>query len=305
MLDVVGVGTNSVDDVIQLRGELSDVLTSSKARVTSRHLIMGGQTATVCAACATLGLKTGYIGAFGSDANGGLVRNALISRNVDLTHAVFADAPNRGAVILVDAAGRRTVLWHRSERLVVKPDVVNPRSVAARIVHVDDDDPQLALNAARAATQANAVVTSDIEHAADRVEEIIRAVTYPIFEQNLPVQLTGERDPERALRKLRRLNSGTMVITLADQGAVALEGDKFYAAPAFKVRVADATGAGDVFRAGFIYGLLQKWDVPEILRFANATAAVACTRLGAIPSVPRLDEVQKLLATETDKVAAG
>jgi sugar/nucleoside kinase (ribokinase family) len=86
-----------------------------------------------------------------------------------------------------------------------------------------------------------------------------------------------------------------MVITLGDQGAVALDGDVFYAAPAFQVKVADATGAGDVFRAGFIYGLLQQWPMPEILRFANATAAVSCTRLGAIPSVPTLSEVRALL----------
>jgi sugar/nucleoside kinase (ribokinase family) len=294
MLDVVGVGTNSVDDVIQLDGDLSAVLASSKARVSSRHVIMGGQTATVTAACAALGLRTGYIGAFGSDANGSLARNALISRHVDVTHAVFADAPNRGAVILVDAAGRRTVLWHRSDRLIVPPDALTPQAVAARVVHVDDDDPDRALNAARAARAAHAVVTSDIEHAAGCVEDIIRSVTYPIFEQHLPAQLSGERDPERALRKLRRLNPGTMVMTLADEGAVALEGDAFHAAPAFKVKVADATGAGDVFRAGFIYGLLQKWTVPDILRFANAAAAVSCTRLGAIPSVPTLAEVQAL-----------
>jgi sugar/nucleoside kinase (ribokinase family) len=179
--------------------------------------------------------------------------------------------------------------------LVVSPEAVTPQTVAARIVHVDDDDPQLALNAARAGRAANAVVTSDIEHAVDCVEQIISSVTYPIFEQHLPLKLTGEREPERALRKLRRLNSGTMVITLADEGAVALEGDVFYAAPAFNVKVADATGAGDVFRAGFIYGLLQKWPVPEILRFANATAAISCTRLGAIPSVPTLSEVRALL----------
>jgi len=295
MLDIIGVGTNSVDDVIQLGGELSAVMALSKARVTSRHLIMGGQTATVTAACASLGLRTGYIGAFGSDANGGLARNALMSRNVDLTHAVFADAPNRGALILVDTDGRRVVLWHRSERLVVSPEAVTSQTVAARIVHVDDDDPQLALNAARAGRAANAMVTSDIEHAVDCVEQIISSVTYPIFEQHLPLKLTGERDPERALRKLRRLNGGTMVITLADEGAVALEGDVFYEAPAFTVKVADATGAGDVFRAGFIYGLLQKWPVPEILRFANATAAISCTRLGAIPSVPTLSEVRALL----------
>jgi sugar/nucleoside kinase (ribokinase family) len=294
MLDVVGVGTNSVDDVIQLGGELSAVLESSKARVTSRHVIMGGQTATVTAACAVLGLRTGYIGAFGSDANGGLARDGLLSRGVDLSHAVVADAPNRGAIILVDTAGRRTVLWHRSGHLVVPQDVLTPESVAARIVHVDDDDQQLAMAAVRAARAAGAMVTSDIEHPVDRVEELIRAVTYPIFEQHLPLRLTGERDPERALRKLRRLNEGTLVMTLAEEGAVALEGDAFYTAPAYTVKVVDATGAGDVFRAGFIYGLLQQWPVPEILRFANATAAISCTRLGAIPSVPALDEVLAL-----------
>jgi sugar/nucleoside kinase (ribokinase family) len=296
MLDLIGVGTNSVDDVIQLAGDMASVLASSKARVVSRHLIMGGQSATVAASSATLGLRTGYIGAFGSDANGALARQALIARHVDLSHAVFADAPNRGAVILVDAEGRRTVLWYRSERLMVRPDVLTPESLAARVIHVDDDDLQLALAAVRAARARGAIITSDIEHAVDRVEELITSVTYPIFEQHLPTVLTGERDAERALRKLRRLNSGTMVITLGDQGAVALEGDQFHAAPAFKVKVTDATGAGDVFRAGFIYGRLQGWGVPETLRFANATAAVSCTRLGAIPSVPTLDEVRALMA---------
>ena len=60
--------------------------------------------------------------------------------------------------------------------------------------------------------------------------------------------------------------------------------------------VVDSTGAGDVFRSGFVYGLLQGWPVPEVLRFANAAAALSCTRLGAIASVPTLADVKTLLA---------
>jgi sugar/nucleoside kinase (ribokinase family) len=71
-------------------------------------------------------------------------------------------------------------------------------------------------------------------------------------------------------------------------------------APAFPVKVVDGTGAGDVFRAGFIYGLLQKWTVPAMLRFANAAAAISCTRPGAIPSVPELGEIQNLLASQAE-----
>ena len=87
-----------------------------------------------------------------------------------------------------------------------------------------------------------------------------------------------------------------LVVTLGSRGAAMLQGDRFIRQPAFPVDVIDTTGAGDVFRSGFIYALLRG-DTPEgILRFACASAAISCTRRGAIASVPTLDEVQSLIA---------
>ncbi len=299
MLDVVGVGTNSVDEVLQVPVEGSAVPAGGKARVTDRQFLCGGQTATVTAACAALGLRSGYLGAFGSDAHGQLIRNALKDGGVDVGSSIECDAPNRGAVILVDPRGNRTVFWHRSDRLRLPFEKVRASGLEARVVHVDDDDPELALHAAMVARSTGGAITSDLEHLSDSVEPLIAAVTYPIFEQNLPALITGEDDPERALRKLRRLNEGVLVMTLGEQGSVALEGDRFHVAPAFSVKVVDGTGAGDVFRAGFIYALLQQRPVAAILRFANAAAASSCTRLGAIPSVPKLGEVEALLAAQS------
>ena len=291
MFDVVGVGTNSVDEVLQLSVLMPELLEIGKARVAQRHIVCGGQTATMAAASAALGLRTRYVGAYGSDENGKRVQAALGQHHVDVSLAIECDAPNRTAVIVVDAAGRRTVFWHRADALKLTPDRFDARVFDARLVHVDDDDPELALHAARGARRAGRLVTTDIEHPSDTVEELIATATHPIFEQHLPVRLTGETDPERALRKLRRLNPGVLCMTLAEEGAVALEGDRFYTSPAFPVEVVDNTGAGDVFRAGFAYGLLHEWPVPQILRFANAAAAISCTRLGALPSVPCLPEV--------------
>jgi sugar/nucleoside kinase (ribokinase family) len=298
MLDVVGVGTNSVDEVLHLPGEALAVLAGGKVRVSDRQFLCGGQSATVAAACAALGLKSGYLGAFGADEHGRLIRNALKSSAVDVRGSIECDAPNRGAVILVDPQGNRTVLWHRSDRLKVPFQDLRVSALQAHVVHVDDDDPELALHATTIARSAGAAVTSDLEHVSDQIEPLISSVTYPIFEQNLPAKLTGETDPERALRKLRRLNDGLLVMTRGDRGAVALDGDTFRVAPAFTVNVVDGTGAGDVFRAGFIYALRQNWSVPETLRFANAAAGSSCTRLGAIPSVPTLPQVQALLASQ-------
>jgi sugar/nucleoside kinase (ribokinase family) len=76
---------------------------------------------------------------------------------------------------------------------------------------------------------------------------------------------------------------------------MALDGDRLIHVPGFEVEAVDTTGAGDVFRGGFIYGLLQQWPVDRVLRFANAAAAVSCTRTGALDSVPSLEDTRRLL----------
>ena len=53
----------------------------------------------------------------------------------------------------------------------------------------------------------------------------------------------------------------------------------------------------DRLLAGFIYALLRGWSTDEVLRFANAAAAVSCTRLGALGGVPELGEVEELVAS--------
>jgi len=65
--------------------------------------------------------------------------------------------------------------------------------------------------------------------------------------------------------------------------------------PAFKVPVIDTTGAGDVFHGAFIYGLLQKWSLEEIIRFSHAAAALNCMHIGARGGIPTLQQVLQVL----------
>jgi sulfofructose kinase len=293
MTDVTGVGANSIDHVLRIPTDIHSLAASGKVRLTSQDRCYGGQTATTMAACAALGLRARYIGAFGSDPQGRRMRAELTARNVDVQHCVDAGVPNAGAVIIVDRTGSRTVIWHRDDGLGLAPAQI-PVSVLkdSRLVHVDDVDRPAALRTCAMAGELGLPVTSDIEHVTDGVEELVRAVTHPIFDHHAPALLTGEADPERALRKLRRLNAGLLCMTLGDLGSAALAGDRFHMEPALEVTAVDTTGAGDVFRAGFIYGLLQKWDVPAMLRFANAAAAVSCGRPGAIASVPSRGDLE-------------
>ncbi len=71
---------------------------------------------------------------------------------------------------------------------------------------------------------------------------------------------------------------------------------KLMPSTAFKVNAVDTTGAGDVFHGAFIYGLLQKWNLEDVIQFANAVAAMKCTKFGARGGIPSLSDVRQFLA---------
>jgi sugar/nucleoside kinase (ribokinase family) len=298
--DVVGVGANSIDFVCRLPFYPEPSGPNSKLGIRSYDKSPGGQTATVLSACATLGLRTSYVGTVARDENGSLILDALRARGVDTTRAILRDGANPFAVILVadDAAvhGERIVLWKRPDEMRLSAADLPAGVVAgARFVFVDDVDADAAIAAGKQAIAARVPVTTDIEAVKPRTSELIDAVTIPIFAETVPRALTGEADPEAALRMLRNRHGGLLCVTLGANGAAALDGDRYIHQPGFVVDAVDTTGAGDVFRAGFIYASLRGDATADILRFACAAAAVSCTRRGAINAVPSLEDVNALL----------
>ena len=300
--DVLGVGANSVDLVHVLPAFPEPEGWRSKMRIERRLVHCGGQAATTTAACARLGLRAKYVGVTGDDEHGARVRAALASCGIGVDGLVVRkDAANQFAVILIDEkSGERAVLWERDGRLRLQAGEMPWDAVdAARLLHVDDVDQDAAIALASRARARGMTVTSDLDRADGRVEELVAAVTVPVFTDGLPQALTGLGDREAALRKLRRPHHRLLCVTLGQAGALALEGDRPILSPGVHVEAVDTTGAGDVFRGGLILGLLEGWETERTLAFANATAALSCTRHGALDSVPTLGEVEALLARAT------
>jgi sugar/nucleoside kinase (ribokinase family) len=267
-------------------------------RIIRHEVLAGGQVATTLATCAALGLTTTYAGAFGDDENGRRVRRELDAGGVDTRSAIVRAAANRYAVILVDDTdGERFVMWDRDERLNISRDELPVDLIrSARVLHLDNVDEDAAIDAARIARDANVPVTSDIDRVTSRTRELLELVTIPMFSAHLPRALTGEVDPERALRALRQTHEGWLVITLGDRGSMLLDGEHLHRVSAFPVTAVDTTGAGDVFRGAFISAWLRGDGPADILRFANAAAAISCTRHGAFGGVPSLEEIDRLLS---------
>jgi len=70
------------------------------------------------------------------------------------------------------------------------------------------------------------------------------------------------------------------------------------------VQPVDTTGAGDIFHAGFIYGLLQGWPLSRQLDFACAAAALNCTAVGARGGIQFIDSIERLMAAGARHPAA-
>jgi sulfofructose kinase len=297
-VDLVGVGLNATDTVLPLshypeRG--------SKLEYRNPSILPGGQVATTVVACSHWSLATRYVGKLGSDHAAQLHRDAFARAGVDARILIAPNCPSQQSLILVDDHGERTVLWRRDEALTLRPsDLQRDWITNARALHVDGYDTQAAILAATWAHEAGIPVVADLDELYTDVDDLLPLVDYLIVSRDFPTRLTHQPDLEAALRLMhRRYGSILTAATLGQGGVLAFDGRRFHHTPAFLVPVVDTTGAGDIFHAGFIYGLLQNWPLDRQLDFACAAAALNCTAVGARGGIQPVPAIERLIATGT------
>ncbi len=295
--EVVGMGLNSVDflTVVPRFPEFN-----SKMRIRQFSKQGGGQVATALVALARWGLKTKYVGKVGGDDLGSFSLDSIRQEGVDVSSVrIEPEATNQFAVILVDGvSGERTILWDRDERLMYRDGELRKEEICSgKILHLDGHDIRAAIQCARWAKEEEIPSLIDIDKVEPLTEELIQEIDFVITSSRFPTLMTGIQDREKALIELQKYTPGFLCATLGKEGAMALLDGEIVYSKGFSIKAVDTTGAGDVFHAGFIYGLLQNWEVEEILRFANAAAALKCRDLGGRRGIPSLNEVQNFLAS--------
>lgn len=297
-VDLVGVGLNATDTVIRLSNfpELG-----SKVEFSSSNILPGGQVATAMVACQHWGMRTRYVGKLGDDDAATLHRREFERAGVETQLLTVPRCASQQSVILVDGEGERTVLWRRDERLGLQPEELDREWIVnARALHVDGYDTAAATVAAKWARAAGIPVIADLDELYEGVEGLLGNIDYLIVSRDFPCRLMQEDDLERALRGMHRRYGCLLTgATLGQDGVLAWDGSQFYYTPAYHVSVADTTGAGDIFHAGFIYGLLQGWPLERQLDFACAAAALNCMAVGARGGIQTLETIESLIATGT------
>jgi len=293
--DVVGFGLNCVDHLCVVPAYPG---MDTKTEIQHYEKLPGGQVATTMMSLARLGCRIHYIGKTGDDAPGRLILENFASASLDTSSVrIVKNAPAQFAFIIVDnKSGERTIFWHRNQQLIFDKSELDREIICSgKILHLDGYDSRAAIYAASLCRERGIPVSIDLDCVVPDCGALINNVDFLIVSADFAREYTGIEDRVASFRALSSSFDGFPVMTSGSDGAVAFVGNQCLAFPGIKVKAVDTTGAGDIFHAGFLYGLLQNWPLDRIMAFSNAAAGLSCRYLGAQSGICTLNEILRCI----------
>ncbi len=265
--------------------------------------VTGGKGANQALAAARLGAQVSFVGCVGNDAFGELQRATLSADGVDCSHLkTHPSEPTGTAVILVADEGQNSIVVTPSANYGLRPaDIaqLEPLFAQADAIVLQLEIPLDTVEAALTLARRCGVFSILDAGPAQKIDASLVALADLVSPNETEAEaMTGiaVNTPDDALaaaRQLLAMGTGHVVMKLGAQGALYL-GETNVFAPAFKIQAVDTTAAGDAFTAALAV-VWNRMPLPEALRFANATGALAATKEGAQPSMPTRAAVEAFL----------
>jgi sugar/nucleoside kinase (ribokinase family) len=261
----------------------------------------GGSAANTIVGVASLGARAAYVGKVRDDQIGRMYAHDIRAAGVAFATPAAKDGPATGcSYILVTGDGERTMNTYLGAAQDLSPADIDPAEIAsAGIVYLEGYlwDPKNAkeafVKAAAIAHEAGrkvALTLSDafcVDRYRDEFLDLMRKRTVDLIFANEAElhSLYQTSDFDTALKQLRA-DAALGVVTRSEKGCVVASVDGVIAVPAFPIdRIVDTTGAGDLFAAGFLFGLVRGAGYEAAGRLGALAAAEVIQHIGARPQV--------------------
>ena len=298
MVNILVIGSINMDVVTPLR-RLPDP--GETIHVQDVSLVPGGKGANAAVAAARLGARVRMVGCVGDDAFGSQLRSSLEAEGIDCGAVRVSKRGTGTAIILLnrDTGQNSIMVGPGANDEVTLPDSGELFEWADMVMLQLETPLKLNIESARRATGAGVPVILDPAPAvADLPDELIRAVTIISPNESELAVLTGmpvdtDAQAVEAARSLIARGAETVVVKLGERGALWVTHDQQYHCPAVPIKAVDTTAAGDAFTGALAVGLAEGMDKRDALARACRVGALTCTRLGAQPSIPTLQDLAK------------
>jgi sugar/nucleoside kinase (ribokinase family) len=300
----------------------------------------GGAPANVAVGLARQGIKSAFLGRIGADGFGFWLKQVLESDDVDVSGLVVdADAQTRMAYVVTTSTGDRKLAEFSRVACAdsrISPEDLSPEQFEkAKAFHfgsislIAEPSAGATKKAVELAHKHDLLVSYDpnvrlglwpsAQSCKQALLDSFKWTQAHIVKINLDELefLTGSRDFQTAEKLRETYGIPLLIITLDRDGAHFLSSTGSKTIPGFQVELVEATGAGDGFVSGVLYGLLERSqetknpskllqeltldDLSAIITRANAIGALTCTKAGAIPGLPDASEIASFLEKNLEK----
>ncbi len=292
-MDAIGFGALNVDK-IYLVNKIPKA--EEEAYVKDVQIFAGGSASNTIVGLSRLGMKTGYIGKVGNDADGDFLLRDLRSEGVDTYQVIKADGRSGNALIFVDEYGNRAILVDPGVNDTIRFDEIDLDYVSKfRLLHLTSFICKLGEDSFKSQKKLvkvfDGIVSFDpgavyAERGLDDLKEIIEETT--IFMPNaIEMEILTGLSYKEGANEILNMGVEVVVVKLGKRGCYITDGKKELEIPALNVDVVDTTGAGDAFNAGFLYGYLKGKDLEECGKLGNYVASLCIQKVGAREGLPR------------------
>lgn len=299
--NIVVVGSSNTDMILKL-----DRIPRPGETILGGEFVIapGGKGANQAVAAARAGGDVTIIARVGRDMFGERAVDGFIENGINIDHVSYDKAPSGVALIFVGGDGENSIgVGSGANARLAPADVRKAKSTiaAANVLLMQLETPLDTIQAA--ADLANGKTTTIILNPApaqrlpDKLLEKITILTPNESETELltGVQVRDDASCKKAAGILLRKGVQTAIITLGARGAFVATPTQSHLVAGFKVKPVDTTAAGDTFNGALAVALAEGQPLIDAVRFANAAGALSVTRMGAQPSVPSRQEIEKLL----------
>ena len=280
---VLGIGESVIDNVILTHKEMGDA-----AVVKERHV--GGPIPAALVLLSRLGISCTLMTSLGEDREATIIKKTLKKEHVHVI--VRQQTKTKVHTVLVNSqTGQREK--QRGE-IIHQPIKRISRNFLAQFdcILIDRHEKEAFFEVlAKKRENTTLIVDTSTEVSPDTLD-MLKHATFPI----LPIEAVAKIDKKKnllvSLKSLQKHCNKPIIVTIGELGSIFFDNGKITVAPSLSIKTVDTTGAGDIFRGAFTFGILQRWNIEETIQFANLVAGLQCTKIGNIAAIPTKEEIQ-------------
>lgn len=296
MAKIVGIGANVFDTLYNVPSYPKE---DTKMRATASKTAGGGPVATGLVAASKLGIDVAYIGVMSDDNGGRFLKQDFEKYGVG-TNYIKVEAGYRSfasVLWLCADTATRTCVFDKGDLPPLVLDEAQKQAVKkAKLLMVDGNEMDAAVEAAKIARENNTKVLYDCGGLYDGVERLLALTDIMIPSEEFALGHTGCKTAEDAAKKLyEAYNPEIVVITRGKNGGLLYDGSDIISYPVYPANVVDSNGSGDVFHGAFAAGVVKGFDFVKCCHFSSAVSAIKCMGIGARESVPNFETTKNYL----------